>query len=114
MPLPPPPAEDLVRVGAVICKAVVEVLSGLRPAAQAQRWLLDDVWQTLRRRAALSRRNGTCGPRPVKVLRVHPCPIDARACELAVVLYDGDRVRAAAVRLILHQGRWRAAAIRIG
>lgn len=121
-PLPPvrdasPPTEvaDLATVASVLTKAVAEVLLGLRPPGQVQSWLLDEVWQIVRRRAHLGRRTAaTSPPVPVRILRVHPCQLSERACELSVVLHDGRRVRAAALRLTLHRGRWRAAAIRIG
>lgn len=114
--LPPPEPEDLSKVASILAKAVVEVLQGTRSIQQIQAWLLDDVWQAVRRRAALTQRSSgqRIPPSAVRVIRVHPCPINERTCELSVVLHDGRRVRAAALRLTLHRGRWRAAAIRIG
>lgn len=114
--VPPAPVEDLCNVAGVITKAVAEVLLGVRPAAQVQTWLVEDVWHVVRRRASLGARSG---PRPapaptIRIIRVHPCPLDERTCEVSVVLHDGGRVRAAALRLALHRGRWRATAIRIG
>jgi|SRR5690625_30803 len=113
--LAPLPPEEIATVASVLTKAVVEVLLGLRPPGQVQSWLLADVWETVRRRAALTRRTQVAVPHgQVRILRVHPCQLSDRVCELSIVLHDGARVRAAALRLALHRGRWRAAVIRIG
>lgn len=112
----PPPLEDLSKVASVLTKAVAEVLLGTRPARQVQSWLFEDVWHVVRRRASLSQRSSQASPPPstVRILRVHPCQVDERTCEVSVVLHDGRKVRAAALRLTVHRQRWRAAAIRIG
>lgn len=111
-----PPLDDLSKVASILTKAVVEVLLGTRSINQVQAWLLEDVWHVIRRRASLSQRSGPPRrhPSPVRIIRVHPCRVDERTCELSVVLHDGYRVRAAALRLTFHRQRWRAAAIRIG
>lgn len=113
---PLPPVHDLSNLASILTKAIAEVLLGTRTPNQIQSWLCEDVWHVIRRRADLGRRAATSPnpPPPVRILRVHPCQIDERTCEVAVVLHDGNRVRAAALRLALHQQRWRAAAIRIG
>lgn len=111
-----PPLDDLSKVASILTKAVVEVLLGTRSINQVQAWLLEDVWHVIRRRAYLSQRSAPPRRHPssVRIIRVHPCRVDDRTCELSVVLHDGHRVRAAALRLTLHRQRWRAAAIRIG
>ena len=111
-----PPLEDLSKVASILTKAVAEVLLGTRSINQIQAWLLEDVWHVIRRRAHLSQRSAPPRKHPsaVRIIRVHPCQVDERTCELSVVLHDGYRVRAAALRLTLHRQRWRAAAIRIG
>ncbi|HLR57888.1 MAG TPA: Rv3235 family protein [Beutenbergiaceae bacterium] len=111
-----PPLDDLSKVASILTKAVAEVLLGTRSINQIQAWLLDDVWHVIRRRAHLSQRSEPSRKHPsaVRIIRVHPCQVDERTCELSVVLHDGYRVRAAALRLTLHRQRWRAAAIRIG
>lgn len=111
----PPAIEDLAKVANILTKAIVEVLLGTRSPAQVQPWLVEGVWHVIRRRAALSHRSSTTRPASsVQVLRVHPCQVNERTCEISVVLHDGRRVRAAALRLTLHNQHWRAAAIRIG
>lgn len=110
------PLEDLSKVASILTKAIAEVLLGTRSITQIQSWLLEDVWHVIRRRASLTHRAADARRQPsaVRILRVHPCQVDERTCELSVVLHDGQRVRAAALRLTLHRRRWRAAAVRIG
>lgn len=103
-------------MASIITKAVAEVLLGTRSVLQVQPWLCEDVWNVLRRRVELRKRSThqTYDGASVKIMRVHPCQIDDRTCEVSVVLNDGHRVRGAALRLALHRDKWRAAAVRIG
>ncbi|SEE99135.1 Rv3235 family protein [Ruania alba] len=100
----------------VIVRASAETLLGMRPAAQLSRWLDPAVWTALNRRATLGVQiaGRPRRPRAVAVRRVHPCEVTDGVWECSVVLDDGTRVRAAAVRLEDHRGRWRATAVRIG
>ncbi len=110
------PVDDPAAWCGSIVRAAVEALSGSRPATQLARWLAADVYESLSRRAGLAVRiNGR--PRLVRravVRRVHLCRLDAHTAEASVVIQDGERVRAAAVRLEAHRGRWRATALEIG
>lgn len=98
--------------------AAVEVILGRRPAAQLARWLTPGVLQALRTRADLHRRatEGTsgAGARPPVVRRTRVCPVEPHVVEGAVVIDDGCRVRAVAVRLETHRGIWRATALDVG
>jgi len=98
--------------GALV-RTCVEVLLGARPPAQLARWLTGDLFGTLSRRAVVSQSMSTAARR-VRVLRVHTCALDETCYEAAVVLHDGRRVRAAAVRIEAYRGRWRATALEIG
>ena len=48
------------------------------------------------------------------VRRVHVCQIVPGVVEASVVVHDGNHLRAAAVRLEVRRGRWRATALEIG
>ena len=48
------------------------------------------------------------------VRRVRVCRLSQLVAEASVVLDDGDRVRAAAIRLESHRGYWRATVLEIG
>lgn len=110
------PTEDPAAWCGSLVRAAVEALAGSRPATQLARWLTADLYESLARRSGLALRiHGR--PRLVRhtvVRRVHLCRIDARTAEASVVVHDGERVRAAAVRVEAHRGRWRATALEIG
>lgn len=99
-----------------VARACVETLHGSRPAAQLARWLEPEVWTALNRRAELAAemRSGPARNHAVQVRRVRPCRVSPGVWESAVILHDGSRVRAAAVRLESHRGHWRVTAVQIG
>ncbi|WP_298804356.1 Rv3235 family protein [uncultured Pseudokineococcus sp.] len=108
---------------AALAGAVVEVLSGHRPAAQLVRWTTLEVHEGLVRRAALAARlrrprPGAPGParsgRPAVVRRVRVCRPAEGVVEASAVVVDGDRVRAVALRLEGWDRRWRATAVEVG
>ena len=96
--------------------ATVEVLAGTRPLPQLRRWTSDDVYAQLRRRSARGRVADACpdrarGPggahRPTRVRAVHVCQPSVDVAEVSVVVDDGRRARALALRLEGADGRWR-------
>lgn len=99
-----------------LVRAAVEALVGARPTAQLSRWLSTELWTALNRRAVLGVQiaGRPQRPHPVTVRRVHACEISPTTCEASVVVHDGERVRAAAIRIEVHRGRWRATALQIG
>jgi hypothetical protein len=101
--------------GALV-RSAVEALCGIRPAAQLARWLSADLYDSLARRAGLAVRilGRPAVARRAAVRRVHVCRIVPGVVEASVVVHDGSHLRAAAVRLEVHRGRWRATALEIG
>ena len=94
------------QAGTLVC-AAAESLLGLRPAEQLARWTTPELFDALVRRAGLARRILGSGPRRHPVVRsVHLQATPSGACEAAVILDDGRRMRAAAARLIVRRGRW--------
>src|SRR5699024_847372 len=100
---------------ATVARACAEALHGSRPATQLHRWLDVEVYTALQRRARLAARMRPHGvrARAVRVRRVHRCQIRPEVWEASVVLQDGQRVRAAAIRIEAHRGHWRATAIQM-
>jgi hypothetical protein len=101
-----------------IAQAVVEVMTGSRPAPQVIRWLTPEVYAVVARRGALAARRAQ-GPhrRPARratVRRVRVCEPADGVAEAAVVVIDGPRVRALAMRLVGQDGRWRVDALQVG
>ncbi len=99
-----------------LVRAVVEVLSGARPATQLIRWTDHDVHTALTRRAAITARVRRTVParRPPVVRGVRTCPLSDRVVEASAVVIEADRVRAVALRLEGHDGRWRITALEVG
>jgi hypothetical protein len=99
---------------------LAEVLVGLRQPTQLLRWTTPEVYAVIARRSLVARsRSGTSAsgqsPRPrIAVRSVRVCEPADGVAELAVVLQDGPRVRAMALRLVGQDGRWRVEALHIG
>ncbi len=109
-----PPAQELpdpVRLCGAVVIAAVEALRSTRPIAQLARWVSPAVFETLSRAI---RPAPVGGPRGVLVRGLRVCRISPTVAEGTAVVYDGTRVRAAAVRFEVHRGSWRATVLQIG
>lgn len=102
-----------------IGQALVEVLTGVRPAAQILRWTAPEVFEVVARRGALAARQRVAAGGPARRRPAHRpsvrrvrvgAPVDGVA-EAAAVVVDGPRVRALAFRLVGQDGRWRLTAV---
>jgi len=115
------------RLAGAVVLAAVDVLRGTRPLAQLARWLTPEMFEQLATRrdvcgprpaGSAARTSGPAGAperrRPATVRSVRVCRISARVAEVSVVLHDGERVRAAAARLVAHRQHWRVAVLQIG
>lgn len=95
--------------------AVVEVLRGTRSLPQLMRWTSPEVYSAIGAQAmaaGLSRPDARTRRRaPVRVRRVRVCEPADGVAEAAVVLLDGTRTRAMALRLVGLDGRWRIEAL---
>ena len=104
-----------------IAQALVEVMSGSRPAPQLLRWTVPEVYAVVARRAAVSarraagegRRGAPAAGRAV-VRSVRLCEPADGVAEASAVVVDGGRVRALAFRLVGLDGRWRVEALQVG
>ncbi|NUS41315.1 MAG: hypothetical protein HOP97_06790 [Terrabacter sp.] len=106
---------DPAAVVARLAQAVVEVVSGQRPAPQLIRHTAPTVYSVIARQAMVAARRRTPGPRRAAVVRrVRVCePADGIVEACAVVVSHG-RVRAIALRLEGLDGRWLLTALTIG
>jgi hypothetical protein len=98
-------------VAAAIVLAAVEALSGTRPLTQLTRWVTADIFEQLNARVP-ARPPSTRQRATIRSNRVSQ--VSAHTAEVSVVVHDGGRVRAAAVRLQVHRTRWRATVLQIG
>lgn len=114
----PEPRDWAARIG----QALVEVMTGSRPAPQVLRWTTPEVYAVVARRGALAARRAGAGRltdrSPVRhrvaVRRVLVCEPADGVAEASVVVVDGGRVRALAMRLTGQDGRWRVEALQVG
>ena len=113
----PVPQDSAGPWAAALARVCVEALLGARPATQLERWLTPELYDAVRRRAGLAIR--VHGPAraqtPPRVVSHHAqVALDQRSAEVSVVLHDGTKVRAVALRLEAFRGRWRVGALEIG
>ncbi len=110
----PPGRDELPEPGPVagaVTLAAVEALSGSRPVVQLARWVTPEVFEQLTARAP---RRPPARQRRATVRTTRSWRVSPRVAEVSVVIHDGDRVRAAALRLEMHRRRWRASVLQIG
>lgn len=108
----PDPEEWAAHIG----QAIIEVMHGTRPPSQVMRWTTPEVYAVVARRGSrAARRAGGRGPRQrTRVTRARVCEPAPDVAEASVVLVDGPRVRALALRLVGRDGRWVVEALQIG
>ena len=96
-----------------MAQALIEVMSGARPAPQVIRWTTPEVYSAVARRNAASARRTVIARRAI-VRRVRICePVDG-VVEACAVVVDNGRVRAIAMRLIGVDRRWVVSELQVG
>lgn len=101
------------RFGHTLIQGIIEVVNGLRPAAQLRGHLSPAIQLALTRRAGTLGRFRT-GGRPPTVRSVHVSEPIPGAAEISAVVDIGGRVRAIAARIELSHGRWRCVQLQFG
>ena len=96
------------RAASVFARALVEVLSGRRPAGQLRIHCSADIFEALCRRPPIP---SVALPHLVSVRLCEPADGVAEVC---AVFRRSDRVRAIAFRLAGVDGRWRVTALEVG
>jgi hypothetical protein len=94
--------------------ALLEAATGCRPTPQLMRWVSPPVYEALVRRHNRAVRRGRVARRPLRVLKVVLSEPTPAIVEASVVLSDGTRARAAALRFIPVDNRWVADALTVG
>lgn len=99
-----------------IAQGIVEVMHGVRPPSQVMRWTHPEVYAVVARRGsrAARRRVAPGSAHRTRVIRVHLCELTPHIIEASVVLVDGGRVRALALRLVARDRRWIVEALQVG
>ena len=96
-----------------MAQALVEVMSGARPAPQVIRWTTPDVYAVVARRNAVSGRRALVARRAL-VRRVRICEPADGVVEACAVVMDNGKVRALAMRLIGVDRRWVVSELQVG
>ena len=107
---------DPTQLCCAMVQAAVEALRGARPLAQLARWVSPEIYEELAMRSELTQRvqGRANSAHRAGIRRIRLCRLGQNAAEATVVVNDGPRVRAVAVRLEGHRGQWRATALVIG
>jgi hypothetical protein len=98
-----------------LTQALVEVLAGVRSAAQLSRFATLEILHELE--LATGRLNTRVGNAPARrptVASVRVCQVSADVAEACAVFDTGARRRALALRLEAVEGHWRCTALQIG
>jgi hypothetical protein len=96
-----------------MAQALVEVMSGARPAPQVIRWTTPEVYSAVARRNAVSGRRAIVARRAI-VRRVRICEPADGVIEACAVVVDNGRVRALAMRLTGVDRRWVVSELQVG
>jgi hypothetical protein len=96
-----------------MAQALVEVMSGARPAPQVIRWTTPEVYSVVARRNAASGRRKVVARRAL-VRRVRICEPADGVVEACAVVVDNGRVRALAMRLTGVDRRWVVSELQVG
>lgn len=109
----PDPREWAARIG----QALVETMAGLRPPTQLVRWVLPDAYAGIARASLTAQRRLSTAKgshrRRILIRRVDVCEPADGVAEVSLVVQDGHRVRALALRLVGRDGRWRVEALQL-
>lgn len=113
-PLPPDIA-DPERFAAAVTRHAIEALFGQRPVRQLQSWFTPALFSAFVRKAAListsTRQSGY--RRPARVCRIRCTFPRSRVVEAALVVHDGQRLRAVALRMEVRHDHWHVIALEI-
>lgn len=109
------PRPNARKFAAQITIQAIEILQGKRPLRQLQTWLNPQVYQALARRASLGMRifgKAERCPLP-RLRRVRACYPRPGIAEVCVIVHDGIKMRAAALRLEARRENWQVTALEI-
>lgn len=109
------PRPNARKFAAQITIQAIEILQGKRPLRQLQTWLNPQVYQALARRASLGMRifgKAERCPLP-RLRRVRACYPRPGVAEVCVIVHDGIKMRAAALRLEARRENWQVTALEI-
>ena len=113
-PLPPDfPSAEL--FASALTRHAIETLHGVRPIGQLQSWFTPALFKAFTRRVALMAGETGYGAKrlPASVRRIRCTYPRQRVAEASVIVHDGERLRAVALRLEVLHKRWHVTALEI-
>lgn len=108
------PLGDPTPLVCTVAKESLEIALGGDGINHLARWITPALRTTLLRQQSLSHRAAYTVKGQIAVARVRLCRVSATAVEAAVVVTEGDRAHALAMRLEAISGRWLVTALDIG
>lgn len=95
--------------------AILEVLSGLRPAQQLERWLAPQIYEALIRRIELNQRLGGKAPKTNRpqIMSSRICVVNANTVETNHSVFAALKHHPVCVRLEAHKNQWIVTAVEI-
>ncbi len=97
-----------------VVQAIVEVLSGVRPATQLVRWTTEEVYEEISSRVLHGRGGDVEGPPRGVVRSLHVSEPADGVAEVCALVRRGARSTAVALRMEGMDGRWQCTAIELG
>jgi len=97
-----------------VVQAIVEVLSGVRPATQLVRWTTEEVYEQISARVLPGRGGDVEGPPRGVVRSLHVSEPADGVAEVCALVRRGARSTAVALRMEGMDGRWQCTAIELG
>lgn len=107
LPDPGPWARQMIR-------AALEVINGVRPADQLNRWVTPEIRDRIARRGVLARRRRARPRHPSTVRTALTCMPADGVVEISAVVAHAGRVRAVAVRMVGVDHRWLITVFEVG
>lgn len=108
---------DPTAICCTVARSAIEVFHGIRPIHQLTQWLAPHLLESLSARAhvrSTMNRTDDSVKKPVRIVRARVERVSPIAAEATVIIADGSRVRAVALRVEEYHGRWRAVDLLIG
>ncbi len=111
---PPRRPGNPAQLACTVAQTAVDVVLGADRLDQLNRWVSPVVRDSLAQQQSLARRAGRTGASAARVERARVCRVSDVAAEVSVVVSDGQRSRAVALRLEALATRWVVTTLLIG
>ncbi len=101
---PADPMEEPEKWGRILATAIVDTVEGRRDVRTLARWLSTTLFKRLA--SQLEVQEVPANPKPAKAHSARAYRVSPDSAEVAVTLWDRDRLRAVALHMERNRGRW--------